>query len=70
MQGVGNTATSYIAPTSTNATKNVTYNAVIQPGRSFLQQGGYQIVGWCLSVGIGAFAGLLIGFIYRCINDQ
>lgn len=48
----------------------MTYNSLVQPGRSYSQQGGYQIVGWLLSVGIGSVAGLIIGFIYRCINDQ
>jgi len=32
-------------------------------------QGAYQVVGWCISVGIGAFAGLLIGFLYKALNS-
>jgi len=71
MQGVGNTTITYAAPSATgNTTTTITYKNVMQSGRTYSQQAGYQVVGWLLSVGIGAVAGLLIGLIYRCINDQ
>jgi hypothetical protein len=28
------------------------------------------MVGWCISVGIGAAAGVIIGLIYRCTNGN
>ena len=31
-------------------------------------QGAYQIVGWCISVAIGAGAGFLIGLLYKALN--
>lgn len=70
MQAVGNTAASYSGNTILGTTTVLTYKNLVQPGRTSSQQAGYQIVGWLLSVGIGAVAGAIIGLIYKCINDQ
>jgi hypothetical protein len=39
-------------------------------GRDSTTQGGYQIAGWAISIGCGAVAGLIIGLIYRILNDN
>lgn len=65
-QGIGNTATSY-----TDVSGNVVnYTNLVQSPRSWAAQGGFQIVGWLLSIGMGAVTGLIIGVIYRLINEQ
>lgn len=33
-------------------------------------QGGFQMAGWGISIGCGAVAGLIIGAIYRLLNDS
>jgi len=70
MQAIGNTAASYSGATITGTTSVLTYNNLVQPGRTSSQQAGYQIIGWLISIGIGAGAGIIIGLLYRCINDQ
>ena len=37
-------------------------------GRSAVAQGGYQIAGWCISVGIGAVVGFMVGVTYKVIH--
>lgn len=72
-QGIGNTSASFQASTDATGTTSqaLTYNKLVQPGRtSSTVQGGYQIVAWSLSVGMGAAAGLILGIIYSLINDH
>lgn len=71
-QGIGNTDTSYTTFSSSGvASSSVTYSKLLQPGRtSTTSQGGYQILAWLLSIGLGALAGALIGLIYHLINTQ
>lgn len=33
-------------------------------------QGGYQMAGWLISIGIGAVAGLVIGIIYKALDER
>lgn len=40
------------------------------PSRTFVQQGGFQIIGLLLSVAVGIFAGALIGLLFRLINKH
>ena len=70
MQAVAQTPASYSGSTSSGTTTVLSYNSLVQSGRSSTKQGGYQIVGWLLSIGIGAVAGVIIGLLYKCINDQ
>jgi hypothetical protein len=70
MQAIGKTAASYSGATLTGPTMVLTYNNLVQPGRTSSQQAGFQIIGWLISIGIGAGAGLIIGLLYKCINDQ
>lgn len=70
MQAIGNTAASYSGATPAGSTTVLTYNSMVQPGRTSSQQAGYQIIGWLISVGIGAVAGVIIGLLYKCTNDQ
>ena len=42
----------------------------MQTGRSDYQQGGYQVVGWLITAGIGAFSGLIIGILYKVLNTH
>lgn len=65
LQGIGQTAASYTVGANTSA-----YGALKQSGRSETVQGGYQMAGWCISVGIGAVGGLVIGLIYKLVNSN
>lgn len=40
----------------------------MESGRSVSEQGGMQIVGWFISIGIGSFAAVIIGLLYRIVN--
>jgi hypothetical protein len=70
MQAVAQTSASYSGSTSSGTTIVISYNSLVQPGRTSSQQAGYQIIGWLLSVGIGSVAGVIIGLLYKCLNDQ
>ena len=50
------------------ASTTTTYRTVSGSNRNFTQQGGFQMVGWCLSVGFGLVGGLIIGLLFKCIN--
>jgi hypothetical protein len=39
------------------------------PGRTKSQQGGWQIIGLLITIGIALIAGLIIGIIYKIINN-
>jgi hypothetical protein len=74
-EGSGNSAASYTATlyNATNSTFNSTtinYPAYIGPGRTSTSQGVFQLVGWAISVGLGAASGAIIGLIYRLLNDS
>lgn len=82
MQGVSQTATGYTANTyntTTNSTTNVTsttfntssmsFANYIGAGRNEIAQGGFQLIGWVISIGFGILGGLIIGVIYRLLND-
>lgn len=57
---------------STGNTTQATFTTAenIQPGRSDYQQGGFQIIGWLISVGIGSIGGIIIGLLYKCLNSH
>ena len=38
--------------------------------RTFVQQGGFQIIGILLTLAIGVFAGALIGLLFKAINKH
>lgn len=38
------------------------------PYYSDYQQGGYQLAGMCITIGIAAATGLLLGLIFKCTN--
>lgn len=40
------------------------------PSRTFIQQGGFQIIGLLLSIAVGIFAGAVIGLLFRLINKH
>lgn len=40
------------------------------PDRTFVQQGGYQILGVLLTIGIALFTGALLGVLFKVINKQ
>ena len=40
------------------------------PDRTFVQQGGFQIIGLLLSLAIGIFAGAVVGLLMRVINKH
>ena len=66
-QGVGNSAATF---TTTGLVGTINYLDVRQSGRSPEAQGGYQILAWLLSIGIGTVAGLILGVIYRLVNGH
>jgi|LakMenE18May11ns_1017448.scaffolds.fasta_scaffold9939671_1 hypothetical protein len=39
-------------------------------GRTNIMQGGYQIVGLCLSAAIGIFAGIIAGLMFKVVNHH
>ena len=74
-QGIGNTEInhtySYIdSGTNATVTSVEQYYNMVQPGRSHTRQGGYQVLAWLFSVAVGAVTGLLIGLIYRAVNEH
>ena len=48
----------------------MSYTDYKETGRDYTVQGGYQMAGWALSIGFGAAAGLIIGLIYKALNDS
>ncbi len=76
MQGIGQSATSatttaFNSTSSSNYTQtNVTYTDYKETNREYAVQGGFQMAGWALSIGFGAAAGLIIGLIYKALNDN
>jgi hypothetical protein len=73
LQGIGQSSTSATLTNYTNGTANstvITYTQYTAPGRNQTIQGGYQMAGWAISIGCGALAGLIIGLIYRILNDN
>lgn len=74
LQGVGQssasatlTAVSAAGATSPNT---LNYSPLIGSGRDATVQGGFQMAGWGISIGCGAVAGLIIGLLYRLLNDN
>ena len=41
----------------------------IHPNRSYVGQGAFQLIGILLSIGIGTFAGLILGLLFMCLNN-
>jgi MFS family permease len=76
LQGIGESATSgtittFNTTSSSNYTQsNVSYTDYKETSRDYTVQGGYQMAGWALSIGFGAAAGLIIGLIYKALNDS
>lgn len=46
------------------------YTMRAHSSRTFIQQGGYQVLGVLLATGIGLFAGVVIGIIFKVINKH
>lgn len=70
-QGVGGTETSMASIAAvTTVTTTINYANLKELNRSFSEQGGFQIIGWLISVGIGAITGVVVGIIYKVINDN
>lgn len=63
LQACGQSPASYLAGATASA-----YKGSLQSGRSEVAQGGYQIAGWCISVGIGAVVGFMIGVLYKAVH--
>ncbi len=40
----------------------------IADSRSYIGQGAFQLIGILLSIGIGLFAGILLGLMFLCMN--
>ncbi len=57
LQGIGET---FI---SGKFTKNT------DPNRTFVEQGGFQIIGVLIAIGLGAGAGIIIGLIYKFVGS-
>jgi hypothetical protein len=75
LQGVSQTSASaslatFNSTTSTTTPSTVNYASLVGAGRDSTVQGAYQMAGWAISVGSGAVAGLIIGVIYRLLNDN
>jgi hypothetical protein len=70
LQGVGQTPIQFNTFTISGAAFTKSYPALKLPSRTETIQGGYQMAGWAISVGIGAVAGLIIGLIFRCTNGN
>lgn len=41
----------------------------IHPDRSYIGQGAFQLIGILLSIGIGLFAGVLLGILFMCLGN-
>ena len=41
----------------------------IHPDRAYVGQGAFQLIGILLSIGIGLFAGVLLGLLFMCLNS-
>lgn len=77
LQGVGQSSSSYTYNTfvtsgssTTFSNKTVTTTDFVGSGRNTTLQGGYQMAGWGISIGCGIVAGIIIGFVYRLLNDS
>ena len=69
-QGIANSGKTFTTLDSTGtASGTITYANVVQAGRNSEEQGGFQMLAWVFSVGMGAVAGLVIGLLYNCMND-
>ncbi len=71
LQGVGqSTATFMGLIDSTSATTTANFAANKLASRTETNQGGFQIAGWCISIGFGAAAGFIIGLIYKFLDER
>lgn len=77
LQGVGESASSLTYSTFTTSGSNTTFSNstvttgdFVGSGRTTTVQGGYQMAGWGISIGCGLVAGIIIGFVYRLLNDS
>jgi len=66
LSAVGQSGTSFTPPSG----KTIIYNQLREINRSAIRQGGYQIAGWLISIGIGGFTGLVLGLIYRALDER
>lgn len=64
LAAVGQSATTFTPPSGTA----VIYNELKEVSRTSVRQGGYQIGGWLISIGIGGFTGLVLGLIYKALD--
>ena len=66
LSAVGQSGTSFTTASGTT----ITYNQLKEVNRTATMQGGYQMAGWLISIGIGGFAGLVLGVIYRGLDER
>lgn len=65
---IGGLYSSILYTTSAYGPNNTDENVqVFSPGRSRFGQGGYQLIGIALSIGIGLAAGILIGIVSKTV---
>lgn len=49
---------------------NTNYNAHLDTTRTRFAQGGIQIAGFCIAIGLGIFAGIVTGLLSRLVNSR
>lgn len=68
--GVGNSSASATVAQGSTLNTTLSYGPNLEPTRSSTSQGGYMIAGWIISVMFGLVAGIIIGIIYRMLDDR
>ena len=68
--GVGNSDTSATVAQGSTLNTTLTYGPNLEPTRTSTSQGGYMFAGWVISVMFGLIAGIIIGIIYRMLDDR
>jgi hypothetical protein len=67
LAGIGESA-AVASVLSNNTVSTVSFAINKEANRGNSAQGGYQIGGWLISIGIGAFTGILVGICYWLLD--
>ena len=70
MVGIDKSSVSATVGLNNAVTTAIVYGPNIEAGRTPVQQGGFQMLGWLISAGFGAFAGGIVGLFYWLLASR
>jgi len=70
LSGIGNTSNTATLATGGSLSGTDTFGPNADAGRSPTTQGGYQLIGWMISICFGLIAGGIIGLMYKLCDSR